>query len=109
MFALHFANIIAKEEEPNPVAAGIFILLCCGVFGIPLLSVWMAKDAKSRGMDPGLWVILAWLTGPIGLAIYLFSRSQGVLIACPNCGNNRMEASVRCPHCWSEEKPRPPK
>jgi len=122
MFALHFAHIFAQQRtEPDPAAGaagGLATLLCCGIFfGIPLLLVccglaatfWMAKDAKSRGMEPGMWVILTWLTGPIGIAIYLFSRSQGVLVQCPHCGNNRMEASVRCPHCGSEEQARPPR
>ncbi len=60
---------------------------------------WVAKDAKCRGMDGAMWIFLILFTGVVGLAIYLFSRPQGNLVQCPNCGNNRMEASMKCPHC----------
>jgi hypothetical protein len=60
---------------------------------------WVAKDAKSRGMDGAMWIFLILFTGVIGLAIYLFSRPQGLLTQCDNCGNNRMETSTKCPHC----------
>lgn len=83
-------------------------LFCCGlVVGLPTLFIainaailfWLAKDAKSRGMDGAMWLFLIFFTGVIGLAIYLFSRPQGRLTQCHNCGNNRMEASIKCPHC----------
>lgn len=64
------------------------------------LLVWVARDAKSRGMDSAaLWMLLVMFTGLIGLIIYFFSRPQGELIQCPNCRNKRLLASVKCPHC----------
>lgn len=64
------------------------------------LLVWVARDAKARGMDSAvLWMILVFCTSFIGLIIYLFSRPQGNLIQCPNCNNKRLQASVKCPHC----------
>jgi hypothetical protein len=102
-------GIFAQNQQPQyDAASGIAGLLCWGICcGVPVLwgaialaaTFWMAKDAKSRGMDGGMWVLLAWFTGPVGIAIYLFSRPQGRLVQCHNCGNNRMEASVKCPHC----------
>jgi hypothetical protein len=82
---------------------------CCGTFifipiaflaiGIALL-VWVARDAKARGMDSAvLWMLLVFCTNLIGLIIYLLSRPQGILVPCPNCGNKRLQASVKCPHC----------
>jgi hypothetical protein len=71
------------------------------VLNIALL-VWVARDAKARGMDSAvLWMILVMFTSVIGLLIYIFSRPQGNLIRCANCGNNRLQASVKCPHCGS--------
>ena len=82
---------------------------CCGTFiFIPIallalsigLLVWVARDAKARGMDSAvLWMLLVFFLNLIGLVIYLLSRPQGNLIACPNCGNQRLQASVKCPHC----------
>ena len=64
------------------------------------LLVWVARDAKARGMDSAvLWMLLVFFTSIVGLIIYLFSRPQGNVVPCPNCGNKRLAASVRCPHC----------
>ncbi len=84
--------------------------MCSTFLAIPIiifvlniaLLVWVARDAKARGMDSAvLWMILVMFTSVIGLLIYIFSRPQGNLIRCANCGNNRLQASVKCPHCGS--------
>ena len=77
----------------------IFIFLAILALNIALL-VWVARDAKSRGMDSSvLWMILVMVTGPIGFIIYIYSRPKGQLVPCPSCGNKRLEASAKCPHC----------
>ncbi|HEX7516049.1 MAG TPA: PLD nuclease N-terminal domain-containing protein [Chthoniobacterales bacterium] len=64
------------------------------------LLVWVARDAKNRGMDNSvMWMILVFFTSFIGLIIYIFSRPQGNLVACPSCKNKRLEVSAKCPHC----------
>ena len=64
------------------------------------LLVWVARDAKARGMDSAvLWMALVFFLNLIGLVIYILSRPQGNLVSCPNCSNKRLEASVKCPHC----------
>ncbi len=64
------------------------------------LLVWVARDAKSRGMDSAvLWMVLVMFTSVIGLIIYIFSRPQGNLVQCPSCNNKRLQASAKCPHC----------
>ena len=64
------------------------------------MLVWVARDAKARGMDNAiLWVLLVFFTSIIGLIIYILSRPQGNLVPCPNCGNQKLQALVRCPHC----------
>src|ERR1700694_4801363 len=46
------------------------------------LLIWVARDAKNRGMDnAALWMIVVMLTGNKGLIIYLFPRPQGNLCA----------------------------
>jgi len=66
------------------------------------LLVWVARDAKARGMDGAvLWMILVLLLSVLGFIIYIFSRPKGDLVDCPNCPNRRLQASTKCPHCGS--------
>jgi uncharacterized membrane protein YhaH (DUF805 family) len=98
---------IAQQRPSNPSdAAGcaacgglLFFIIALFVLNIALL-IWVARDAKARGMDSSvLWMLLVLFTGIIGLVIYLFSRPQGNLIPCSNCGNKKLQAAMRCPHC----------
>jgi len=83
------------------VGMGVIILIPIVYFALNIaLLVWVARDAKSRGMDSAvLWMALVMFTSVIGLIIYIFSRPQGILMQCPSCGNNRLQASAKCPHC----------
>ena len=101
----------AMAQTPRPEdAAGFAVCAGCGAFLviIPLLIialniaflVWVAKDAKARGMDtPALWMIVVLMTSFIGLIVYLFSRPAGNLVPCRQCGKRRLEASAVCPTC----------
>ena len=98
------------DEEAAAAAAASAGCLGCGVVGIIAvvaiialniaLLVWVARDAKSRGMDSSvLWMVLVIFTGVIGLIIYIFARPQGNLVRCAHCQNKRLQASAKCPHC----------
>jgi hypothetical protein len=80
---------------------GMIILVPIIYFALNIaLLVWVARDAKARGMDSSvLWMILVMFTSVIGLGIYLLSRPQGNVTTCDSCGNKRLEASAQCPHC----------
>lgn len=107
-YSLLFAQYDGSDDAAGCAACGacgagigviLFIFLAILAINIAIL-VWVARDAKARGMDSSvLWMILVMVTGPIGLVIYLYSRPKGVLVPCPSCGNKRMEASAKCPHC----------
>ncbi len=99
-----------QGRNPDPGAAGAAGACgCLGFFGFVIVAlialnlallVWVARDAKARGMDSSiLWMILVMFTGVIGLVIYLFARPQGNTIACAHCGNRRLQVSAKCPHC----------
>jgi hypothetical protein len=83
--------------------AGMGVLIAVPIVFFALniaLLVWVARDAKARGMDSAvLWMVLVMFTSVIGLIIYIFSRPQGNLVQCQHCGNKRLQASARCPHC----------
>jgi uncharacterized membrane protein YhaH (DUF805 family) len=114
---LPFATLLLAQYDGSGDAAGgcaacgacgmgigvlVFLFLAILALNIALL-VWVARDAKARGLDNSvLWMILVMVTGPIGFVIYLFSRPKGELVACASCGNKRLAASARCPHCGND-------
>jgi uncharacterized membrane protein YhaH (DUF805 family) len=54
---------------------GFFILFIIGLFVVwILLAVWVYRDAKKRGMEATLWLLLVLLTGFIGFIVYLIVR-----------------------------------
>lgn len=103
------AIVWLQQGDDNSAAGGAACLGCFGFFGIVILAlialniallVWVARDAKARGMDSSvLWMILVMFTGVIGLIIYLFARPQGNVVQCPHCSNRRLQVSAKCPHC----------
>lgn len=114
---LPFATLLRAQYDGSGDAAGgcaacgacgmgigvlVFLFLAILALNIALL-IWVARDAKARGLDNSvLWMILVMVTGPIGFVIYLFSRPKGELVACASCGNKRLAASARCPHCGND-------
>ena len=94
-----------RDPDASPFVAcgclGFFGVIIVGVIALNIaLLIWVARDAKSRGMDNAvIWMILVMVTGIIGLIIYLFTRPPGNLVACPHCGNKRLQVSAKCPHC----------
>lgn len=110
LFVLTISLAFAQQpmtdgEETAACAAcagmGIFAILIPIAFFVVniLLLVWVAKDAKARGMSGIGWMILVFFTSLLGLLIYILSRPKGNLIECSHCGNKRLEASAKCPHC----------
>jgi len=54
---------------------GGIILFILGLIAVwILLAVWVYRDAKKRGMEATLWLLLVLLTGFIGLIVYLIVR-----------------------------------
>lgn len=108
-----------KKGAPNPedaAAGAAACTACCGGAGVMIvvpivvafvilvlniaLLIWVARDAKNRNMDSAvMWMMLVMFTSVIGFVIYIFSRPQGNLMRCEDCGNSRLQASKKCPHC----------
>lgn len=89
-------------------ANGVLGCLSCGGCLVPIgffvlsvvLLIWVAKDAKARGMDNSVvWMLVVFFLNLLGLVIYLNSRPKGELMLCTNCGNKRMQSSLKCPQC----------
>lgn len=39
-------------------------------------GVWLFRDAKYWGINPGLYLLLTLMAGPLGLALYLLARQR---------------------------------
>ena len=112
LFSLLLSSGAALAQRPAGPNDGAACAACggCGMMMVLVpvviialniaLLVWVARDAKSRGMDSAvLWMVLVMFTSVIGLIIYMFSRPQGNLVQCASCHNQRLQASAKCPHC----------
>lgn len=103
------------DTEPSDAEAAAGCAACGGMVAVMVVSlvisivslvvwifvvIWVAKDAKARGMDNGgLWVVLVLFLGLVGLIIYLVVRPAGELTTCDECGKKRLRELKRCPHC----------
>jgi hypothetical protein len=103
--ALLIPGLLLAQRNGNPP---LECAACSVVIAIPIaiivlniaLLIWVAKDAKARGMDnPVLWMVLVGFTSFIGLIVYRYSRPKGELIPCSNCKNQRLQFLVKCPSC----------
>ena len=101
-------SIPAFADAGDALSSLIGCSACGGIIAIPIaiialniaMLVWVAKDAKARGMEtPILWMLLVFFLSVVGLVIYIFSRPQGEIIKCANCSNNRLKTLSQCPHC----------
>ena len=71
------ARVLAEPDDFGYALLifGGFILLIIALFVVwILLAVWVYRDAKKRGMEATLWLLLVLLTGFIGLIVYLIVR-----------------------------------
>ena len=104
---------LMTTPDPTPSAGdAVAGMACCGSFTLVLVAlialgiallVWVARDAKARGMDGAVvWMLLVLFTSVFGLILYLFARPKGYLVQCPHCGNKRLQASKVCPHCGNQ-------
>jgi len=107
-FLLIAPLVVSANDLTDDEAAALGCMACGGgfitiiiVFFIIniLILVWVARDAKARGMSPLGWLILVFFTGFIGLIIYLLARTAGEKVVCSKCNNKKLKAMEKCPHC----------
>jgi predicted RNA-binding Zn-ribbon protein involved in translation (DUF1610 family) len=77
------------------------LLILTAVF---FIARWIYFDAKLRGMNPWLWVLLTVFLSPnfIGLIIYLLVRNPVQTIKCKHCHADISRSVVYCPSCGTK-------
>jgi hypothetical protein len=96
-----------REAAGDSIVLGIGVMvwgmICFASFGyavmVAVLLAWLARDARARGAEGGIWVLAVVATGPVGLLAYLAGRPAGALVRCRRCGSQRLAAARVCPHC----------
>lgn len=93
---------------------GLVLLLILPVIGI-LLCIWVYKDAKARGEEAVLWLIVVLIANVIGLIIWLVVRPEKEAKRtkeggketrfCPNCGFKIAPESNYCSECGKKLNP----
>ncbi|MBS7614333.1 zinc ribbon domain-containing protein [Candidatus Bathyarchaeota archaeon] len=91
-----------------------FFILVFGIIwfvaGI-LICIWVYQDAKSRGMDGALWLLIVLIANVLGLIIYLIIREEKRPVYrvppyhekqarfCSNCGSELTQDAKFCSKC----------
>ncbi len=104
---------IMPKDHSRPLPWVMFWAFLSGIFFAFYMLVlgYVTRDAKRRGMNPTLWVIiLICLIGSgVGFIIYFLLRDP-IVLECPRCHDNvdagfnfcpncRFELAPCCPHC----------
>lgn len=76
-----------------------------------LICLWVYNDAKSRGMEGALWVLIILIANVLGLIIYLIVREEKrpyrqvppyyekQMRFCSNCGSELASNAKFCTKC----------
>ena len=72
-------NLLPVLQIEDPIGLGICGGALCFLWIVPLIiwiaiGVWMYKDAKKRGENAALWLIIGLIAGIIGIIIWLIVR-----------------------------------
>jgi hypothetical protein len=94
-------NIDNASKAFACTGCGAFLMMSIIFFILNIILVlWVAKDAKTRGVDEAdFWIALALFFSVIGVVTYLCSRPKGHIVTCPHCGNHKLQGMATCPHC----------
>jgi hypothetical protein len=97
-----FAGPMIEGDPIPPVLVGFFVLTAvAGLFLVlfVLLVGYVWADAKRRGMNAVLWVLLAiFIPNAIGIILYFILRDP-LPVPCPSCGHPATKGQAFCSAC----------
>ncbi len=68
--------VLLQADDAAAVIALIFVILAVGLALYIWMLVWIYRDAKSRGKEAALWVLIAAIAPIVGLIIYMLIRNE---------------------------------
>lgn len=78
--------------------AGVALLLV--VMAMVGLGTWTYRDAKSRGLEAGMWTLIVVLVPNfIGLLLYFLIGRKKQQTLCPSCGSKTQQGKPYCSSC----------
>jgi hypothetical protein len=107
-----FESIVLMPQQ-YPFFPFIILLIVASLWFVAgiLLCLWVYEDAKSRGMEGALWVLIVLVANVIGFIVYLMVREENrprPLIStqfgrqtrfCSNCGSEHALNAKFCSNC----------
>lgn len=86
------------------VVFGVALLLLIGtMIG---LGIWTYRDAKSRGLEAGMWTaIVVMVPNFIGLLLYFLVGRKQQKIKCPSCEAETEQGKPHCSNCGAVISP----
>ncbi len=111
--AVNFAGVKTPFSDFGPILSGLalagMVTLCSAVVA-PLIFLfgYIYADARRRGMNGGLWLILSiFVPYLIGVIIYFVVR-EPLPFNCPQCGAKVTAHFNYCPRCQYNLRPNCP-
>lgn len=78
-------------------------LMALALIAVVLVAVWVYRDAKSRGLEAWVWVLVTVLVPSfIGLLLYFLVGRKESRRACPSCGRQVPQRSTFCGFCGGQ-------
>ena len=64
------------------------------------MGLWVYRDAKNRGLEAGMWALIAMVApNLIGLLLYFILGRGKTQVLCRSCGSKAPCAARYCPQC----------
>ncbi|WMT41899.1 hypothetical protein RE628_05485 [Paenibacillus sp. D2_2] len=77
--------------------AGVVLFVLLAMVG---LGIWTYRDAKSHGLEAGMWALIVMLIPNfIGLLLYFLIGRKQQQILCPSCGYKTQQGKPFCSNC----------
>lgn len=83
----------------NYVILGIFAFMAIYWIAAIAIGIWMFKDAKKRGIDPLLWLVIFLFSQGIGLILYFLVGRKETGHKCVQCHKSLPKGAKFCIDC----------